>query len=209
MPPEQVECSGGTAGAGNTKRSLTHPSGCSRIGGLAVDATPEEWLPVVGREGQYEVSSHGRAQSLDRVIRLKDGRERLFVGRMLKLRPTPTGYLQFGIGGRLRKYIHRAVLEAFVGPCPEGMEACHNDSDPSNNHVSNLRWDTRFGNCQDIKALGSHANTQKTRCPEGHQYDGVIYGPAMKAAGLRPRRYCKTCRNNLARERYVWKENRR
>lgn len=45
--------------------------------------------------------------------------------------------------------IHRLVLEAFVGPCPEGMECCHNDGDPTNNRLDNLRWDTRQANVED------------------------------------------------------------
>lgn len=159
--------------------------------------TEERWLPVVGYEGAYEVSNHGRARSLDRVKKYKDGRQRFWPGKLLKLRPTPTGYLRFNTY-RGDVYIHRAVLEAFVGPCPDGQEACHNDSNRSNNYVENLRWDTRFGNCQDIKAIGSHGNTQKTHCPNGHPYDGQV-----KSGGGRTRRYCKLCRNERARARYA------
>jgi hypothetical protein len=46
-------------------------------------------------------------------------------------------------------YTHRLVLLAFVGPCPEGLEGCHNDGDPSNNRLDNLRWDTRESNMAD------------------------------------------------------------
>lgn len=46
-------------------------------------------------------------------------------------------------------YVSRMVLELFVGPCPEGMEACHNDGDRTNNHVDNLRWDTHINNERD------------------------------------------------------------
>ena len=30
-----------------------------------------------------------------------------------------------------------------------GCEACHNDGDRSNNHLSNLRWDTKSNNQKD------------------------------------------------------------
>lgn len=62
------------------------------------------------------------------------------------------GYLVTGIwhNGKSRCFgLHRLVLEAFVGPCPRGMQACHWDGDPSNNHISNLRWDTQRGNWKD------------------------------------------------------------
>lgn len=45
--------------------------------------------------------------------------------------------------------IHRLVLETFIGPCPNGMEGCHNDGNPLNNHLDNLRWDTHKKNVED------------------------------------------------------------
>jgi hypothetical protein len=56
--------------------------------------------------------------------------------------------------GRRRALIHRLVLEAFVGPCPPGMESCHNDGNPVNNVASNLRWDTHKSNFQDMRRHG-------------------------------------------------------
>ncbi len=47
------------------------------------------------------------------------------------------------------KLIHRLVLETFIGPCPEGMETCHNDGNSKNNKLSNLRWDTHKNNEKD------------------------------------------------------------
>jgi hypothetical protein len=52
-------------------------------------------------------------------------------------------------GKKYQRTIHRLVLEAFVGPCPEGMEACHRDDNPANNRLENLRWDTHVSNCED------------------------------------------------------------
>jgi hypothetical protein len=57
--------------------------------------------------------------------------------------------------------VHRLVLMTFLGPCPEGMEACHfPDRDVSNNRLENLRWDTKKANAFDqylhgTRALGS------------------------------------------------------
>lgn len=47
------------------------------------------------------------------------------------------------------------VLTTFVGPCPAGMECCHNDGDPANNALSNLRWDTHASNIADKKQHGT------------------------------------------------------
>jgi hypothetical protein len=76
------------------------------------------------------------------------------------LRPCASkkGHLRVSLhrdGKTTRRLVHHLVLEAFVGPCPNGMEACHfPDWRPSNNHISNLRWDTKQGNWEDRKAHG-------------------------------------------------------
>lgn len=58
--------------------------------------------------------------------------------------------------------LHRLVLEAFVGVCPEGMEGCHQDDNPDNNQLINLRWDTPQANCADRARAGRHqANTKR------------------------------------------------
>lgn len=49
--------------------------------------------------------------------------------------------------------VHVLVLKAFHGPCPPGMEACHEDRDHQNNAASNLRWDTHQRNLWDSNKL--------------------------------------------------------
>jgi hypothetical protein len=51
--------------------------------------------------------------------------------------------------------VHHLVLCAFVGPCPKGQEGCHNDGDPTNNRVTNLRWDSHIGNLADMDKHGT------------------------------------------------------
>lgn len=46
-------------------------------------------------------------------------------------------------------YIHRLILEAFVGPCPEGKECLHGVAGKNCNLPSNLSWGTRHENMQD------------------------------------------------------------
>jgi len=54
------------------------------------------------------------------------------------------------------RVIHRLVLSEFVGPCPEGMEACHSpDPDRKNCALNNLRWDTHKANCDDKVTHGT------------------------------------------------------
>lgn len=69
------------------------------------------------------------------------------------------GYLYvclFGAPGeRFNFRVSRLVLTTFVGPCPNGYQACHfPDDDRANNRLANLRWDTPKENLKDIKRCG-------------------------------------------------------
>lgn len=57
--------------------------------------------------------------------------------------------------------VHQLVLLAFVGPCPEGYEACHNNGDPTDNRASNLRWDTPSHNNIDKVLHGTHQQGER------------------------------------------------
>jgi len=70
--------------------------------------------------------------------------------RILKPGFKPNGYCQVMLYG-LDKYkwqplVHRLVLEAFVGPAPEGMEANHINGQPFDNRLCNLEWITHKEN---------------------------------------------------------------
>lgn len=52
-------------------------------------------------------------------------------------------------GGRRKLFVHRAVLLAFVGPCPAGQEARHANDNPADNRLANLSWGTRLANQAD------------------------------------------------------------
>lgn len=119
--------------------------------------TQEVWLPIQGFEGWFEVSNLGRVRSLERV--LSTGRR--WKGRLMNLKAGPSGHLSVRLcrnGEQSWRWAHRLVLQAFVGPCPDGMEACHNDGDPEHNVVENLRWDTRKGNHADKLRHGTMAH---------------------------------------------------
>lgn len=53
------------------------------------------------------------------------------------------------------RLVHVLVLEAFVGPRPEGQEARHLDGDPTNNRLNNLAWGTRSENFDDMRRHGT------------------------------------------------------
>jgi hypothetical protein len=111
----------------------------------------EQWKPIVGYEGVYEVSDLGRVRSLDRWVRVGSGRRRTGVRYFS---PSPSGASKKYKRVLLRnpdkqRPVHQLVLEAFVGPRPENCEVRHLDGDPSNNRLDNLAWGTKAENQAD------------------------------------------------------------
>lgn len=135
----------------------------------------ENWLPVVGYEGIYDVSDAGRVRSLARTVLRSDGQEKRLAERFMKSQRVPAGHLfvplHNGSGKATNRYVHRLVMESFVGPCPAGLEVRHLDGDPSNNRIGNLKYGTRSENVRDSIAHGTNVNASKTHCPAGHPYD--------------------------------------
>lgn len=136
---------------------------------------PERWAAI--RDFPlYEVSSLGRVRSLPRVFERPKTRGHLaerpsgcqvikWRGRILrgwlrkhKARPVAMFVALRRDGQTFEVRIHRLVLEAFVGPCPAGMEGCHNDGNPQNNALDNLRWDTHAANHLDSVRHGTKVN---------------------------------------------------
>lgn len=78
-----------------------------------------------------------------------------------------------------KRYLHRLVLEVFVGPCPEGMEGCHApDRNPANNRLENLRWGTSLDNAEDMMNDGTSTKGMRN----GHAVLTDEY--VMEARGL-------------------------
>src|SRR5690606_19157042 len=129
------------------------------------DNPDEEWLPIRDYVG-YEVSNFGRVRSFWGAGGEGKGRRGLtdkpkLIGGYIQA----SGHHQVAIymPGALkpdRFGVHVLVLEAFVGPRPEGHECCHNDGDPGNNHVDNLRWDTPGNNQRDTLSHGTHRHAK-------------------------------------------------
>jgi hypothetical protein len=123
----------------------------------------EIWKDIAGWEGLYQVSDHGRVKALPRSFVTKNR-----WGEMVKHLPERVSRLNLTKGnhylavtltrkGRVeRRLVHRAVCEAFHGPCPSQYHHCaHGDGDPTNNNASNLRWATVKENVADTRKHGN------------------------------------------------------
>lgn len=108
--------------------------------------TGEEWRPVVGFEGLYEVSNLGRVKSLKREFTDSMGRHIIRPFKILKiLIQSQTGYPYLTLHKNKKQYhpnIHRLVAEAFL-PNPDNLPCVnHKDEDRTNSILSNLEWCT-------------------------------------------------------------------
>lgn len=137
------------------------------------------WKDVVDFESRYEVSDEGH-------VRNKQGR--LIAVHSVR------GYahvMLFKDGRQFNRYIHRLVLEAFIGPSPPGHECCHRDNDRMNCAISNLYWGTKVHNAKDKDRHGS--SPKLDRNPRTHlSRDQVIQIYRRSMAG--------EAQKNLARE---------
>lgn len=75
--------------------------------------------------------------------------------KMMRHSHDAAGYPRVTIIGMGRVRVHSVVLLAFVGPRPDGMQCCHNDGNPKNASLSNLRWDTAHANHADRNKHGT------------------------------------------------------
>lgn len=172
--------------------------------------TDEEWRPVVNYEGCYEVSNRGRVKSLKRTILRSNGITQGIPERILKSPPSRYGYPEVRLyppaGGKLlgRTYfVHRLMLEAFVGPCPPNHEGTHLNDVPGDNRLENLRWGTSSGNSYDLVRNGNHGMARKTHCKWGHR----LAPPNLrKSAWERGRRICMACTGERSESRRQHRE---
>lgn len=106
----------------------------------------EVWKPVPIVPG-YEISDQGRLRHYRFPTYLHTIRRRGRFRRNVRL---------VCADGKARTFpLSRLVLLAFKGPPPPDCEGCHNDGNPANNRLENLRWDTHRGNMQDTFRHGT------------------------------------------------------
>lgn len=113
----------------------------------------ERWLPVVGWEDRYEVSDLGRVRGIRR-----QGTK----GGLIKTTVDPRGYVRVGLWRpltrRFNRFVHQLVLEAFVGPRPEGLQTRHLNDVKTDNALTNLCWGTPSENGYDQVRNGVHGS---------------------------------------------------
>ena len=118
----------------------------------------ENWLPVVGYRGLYEVSDQGRVMSIrkDEVIlpRMRPNKQPNYAVMMVALSKN---------GVRKQCNVHRLVLTAFKRRPKKGEQGCHKNGKPWDNRLDNLRWGSPRSNSNDQKLHGTANRGERQR----------------------------------------------
>lgn len=100
----------------------------------------EVFKAIPGFEGRYQVSDKGRVKTLNRG---KIGT------KLMSLVSDGHGYKVVKLGKNRQIFrVHRLVMLAFVGPCPEGLQVDHINGIRDDNRPENLRYVTQKENSQ-------------------------------------------------------------
>lgn len=159
-------------------------------------APSEQWRPVVGFEGVYEVSDQGRLRSLTRILTRSNGWPFPVKGRLLVPALRPSGYLAVCLchNGQTAALVHRLVAAAFI-PNPEDLpHVNHLNGIKTDNRVANLEWATPRSNA--LHAFSHNLRPSKKwgpqpiRCLNNDQ----VY-PSIRAAAAS----LAICQSNISR----------
>lgn len=128
----------------------------------------EIWKPIPGYEGLYEVSNMGRVQRCYDSCHCST--------RIAKTGKNRKGYVRINLHKNEENrptFVHLIVLNTFVGPKPEGMEASHLNDVKEDNRLENLQWMTgsdnrklRFVNSRQSNKGKNHPRFGKKASPQ-------------------------------------------
>ena len=170
---------------------------------------PEEWKPIPGYEGLYEVSNYGRVRSYKRSSK----------GKILSPGNTGnngSGYLFVTLckDGKAKPCtVHRLVADAFI-PNPNKLsQVNHKDENKQNNYFGNLEWCSQaYNNSYGTRTQRMAENNSKPVLQLDKQGNVIKEWPSMSRAaesfGVLPKRShiidCLKGRHKTAHG-YMWK----
>lgn len=148
-----------------------------------MESIAEVWKPVVGHEGQFEVSDAGRVKALAHSVRHWCGRMIPKPERIVAQSRHSGGYLVVALRDGKKHYVHRLVMAAFVGQPEEGHDVNHIDGNKTNNCVGNLEYCDRLGNVRHAIATGLQDNSGEDNGMNRYSADAIRAAHSMVQGG--------------------------
>lgn len=132
---------GTTADGNNGAFHIESPEPGWRLALICSDG--EEWLPVIGFEHLYEVSTLGRVRALPKRVALPRNGWREHDLHELQQETLESGYRRVSLctaAAIKRVLVHELVARAFIENPHDFPEVNHRNGVKSSNHVTNLEW---------------------------------------------------------------------
>ena len=137
----------------------------------------EIWKDIIGFEGLYQVSNHGRVKSLSHEVIRSNGNIQHFKEKILHPGSMTSGYYFVGLTkNKICKNfaVHRLVTQAFIVNPNSLPDVNHKDGNKKNNNVSNLEWCSGSYNLQHAINIGLVKNQCKICRKVTVKYDEKI-----------------------------------
>lgn len=146
----------------------------------------EQWKPVSGYEGLYEVSDRGRVRSVEKVVTgsSRNGGLTHRMPRLLRQNQKRNGYLTVDLcrQGTVRTtLVHRIVAQAFLSNPDNLSQVNHLNLTKTDNRAENLEWCSPLENMRHAQrngARGTSSLRRFIRCRE----TGAVFAGSYKAA---------------------------
>ena len=126
----------------------------------------ENWKPIIGFEGYYEVSDLGRVRRVENLVktRIRHSEYRKVKSVVLKPHTKRNGYLTVDLSkdGTVKTIsIHKLVATAFISKNDGETEVNHKNCNKADNRVANLEWVTPEENRNHAKANNRYYNPNR------------------------------------------------
>ena len=115
------------------------------------DSTHEHWKVIPSTGGRYSASNLGRIRRnvgpQCRKTRIVNPTRKNRAKLVIEVKHQPK---------RLQVAVHNLVAEAWLGPCPDGLEVNHKDRNRHNNRVENLEYISHTENMRHAMLVGEN-----------------------------------------------------